>query len=254
MKPLHIDSFIYGLYRLSAVVPEKWLFSQYRPERPNAIMCHVHHFTFNAFAENTYILHDNSHEAIIIDPGCQDPWEQDRVSKYLQDNALVPKYILLTHGHIDHVLGLAWCKSKFSLKAAIHPEDDATFRAVSVIAPNYGYPKYEAGTIDDSLAEGQVFKFGNTELEVIHVPGHSPGHVAFLCKADSFIIGGDVLFRGSIGRWDFPGGSKEVLINSIRKKLYTLPEKLGHDVKVYPGHGPETTIKFEMANNPYVKA
>ena len=216
-------------------------------------MSHVHSFTFNAFSENTYVISDPDGSALLIDPGCFDPWEQERVADYIATNKLTLKKILLTHGHIDHVLGLHWAKDKYGLTAALHPYDQVTLNAVSAYAPNYGFVNYQHAPAEDSLAEKQIIRFGKTLLEVLFVPGHSAGHVAFLNRAEKYIIAGDVLFKGSVGRWDLPGGLKEQLIESIKTKLYSLIPDLGPDVVVYPGHGPATTLGAEQSNNPFTK-
>jgi hydroxyacylglutathione hydrolase len=155
--------------------------------------------------------------------------------------------LLNTHCHIDHVLGNSFVKEKYNVKLYIHQKDEVVLKAVSVYAPNYGFHQYQPAEPDAYLEEGNAITFGNQTLEIIFVPGHSPGHVAFYHRGEKIIIGGDVLFNNSIGRTDLPGGHFDTLINSIHQKLFTLPD----DVTVYPGHGPETTLGYEKATNPF---
>lgn len=216
-------------------------------------MAHVHHFTFNPFAENTYIVHDKTGEAVIVDPGCYESWEKEKVEKYIHDNNLQVKFILLTHGHIDHVLGLAWATERYKVKAYIHPLDLPTLKSVSAYASNYGIHQYEPAIPTGQLSDGQTIGFGNTVFKVLFAPGHAPGHVAFLDEQNRYVLGGDVLFKNSVGRWDLPGGDQNTLINSIKTRLYPLIDSLGNDVKVYPGHNGSTTLLAEKLHNPYTR-
>jgi len=212
-------------------------------------MLHVHSFEFNALQENTYVLYDETTECVIIDPGCYDIHEQKELAAFIEENHLHVKALLNTHGHIDHVLGNDYVKDKFKTKLYIHSIDDPVLKAVKVYAGNYGFPQYREAAVDIHLSEDDVVTFGNQQLKVLFVPGHSPGHVAFYSEENKVVIGGDVLFRNSIGRTDLPGGDYNTLINSIHQKLFSLPD----DVVVYPGHGPETSIGFERKTNPYCR-
>lgn len=210
-------------------------------------MVTIQSFTFNPFEENTYLLSDETGEAVVIDPGCYERFEQDTLKEAITSNGLTPKLLLNTHGHIDHVLGNFFVKSTYKIPLLIHALDRAVLKAVSTYAGNYGFAQYHETTPDGELIEGDHITFGHTSLKILWLPGHAPGHVAFYHEKEKFIIGGDVLFYHSVGRTDLPGGNYETLMKSIREKLYTLPG----DVTVYPGHGPSTTIGEEMVNNPF---
>jgi len=210
-------------------------------------MLQIHSFVFNAFQENTYVLYDETKECVIIDPGCYDRDEQKELTDFIERNDLHVKAVLNTHGHIDHVLGNDFVKEKFNTKLYIHAIDEPVLKSVKAYAGNYGFPQYRETLPDLFLKEGEIFSVGNQHLKILFVPGHSPGHIAFYSAENKVVIGGDVLFRGSIGRTDLPGGNFDTLIKSIHQQFFTLPE----DVVVYPGHGPETKIGFEKKTNPY---
>lgn len=212
-------------------------------------MISVEHFTFNPFSENTYVLYDETGEAVIIDPGCTEKAEYEALYQYIESNGLKPVQIINTHAHIDHVLGVAAVKRKYNIPFALHQIDEPYLKAVKTYASNYGFYQFDEPEIDHYLKEGEAVKFGNSSLDVIFVPGHAPGHVAFVSAADKFVIGGDVLFHMSIGRTDLPGGNHATLLESIRTKLFTLPD----DYTVYAGHMQSTTIGFEKKNNPFFK-
>lgn len=212
-------------------------------------MIQVKIFTFNAFSENTYVLYDDTRQGVIIDPGCSDRREQNVLSAFIEDEKLAIKHLLNTHCHIDHVLGNAFVKRTYGVKLLLHPADEPTLRAVQVYAPMYGMMGYESTEPDGFLNEGDRVTFGNATLEVLFVPGHAPGHIAFYHAGQQFCVGGDVLFRESIGRTDLPGGDHQTLLRSIKTKL--LP--LGDNVTVYPGHGPETTMGHEKKFNPFLQ-
>jgi hydroxyacylglutathione hydrolase len=210
-------------------------------------MIQLKQFVFNPFMENTYVLFDETHECVIIDPGCYDKEEENELTDFIKNNKLVVKQLLNTHCHIDHVLGNAFVKNKFGVTLSIHPKEEYQLKAVKSYAPNYGFPQYHETDADTFLNEGDKVFFGNQTLEILFVPGHSPGHIAFYHPDQKMLVGGDVLFENSIGRTDLPGGDFDTLINSIHQKFFTLPD----DVTVYCGHGPETTIGFEKRTNPF---
>ncbi len=212
-------------------------------------MIQIQSFTFNPFSENTYVLHDETGEAIIIDPGCYDKSEFNTLAAYIDSNKLKVVKVVNTHAHIDHVLGVEAIKRKYEVPFYLHKLDEPLLRAVKTYAPNYGFVQFSEPEIEFYLNEGDAVTFGNTSLKVIFVPGHAPGHVAFVNDSQQFVIGGDVLFRQSIGRTDLPGGDYETLIHSIRTKLFTLPDAY----TVYAGHMQPTTIGFEKKNNPFLQ-
>ncbi|WP_027419345.1 MBL fold metallo-hydrolase [Crocinitomix catalasitica] len=209
-------------------------------------MIQVHKFTFNPFQENTYILSDESKDCVIVDPGCFDKSEQNTLSKFIEDNGLNPVKLINTHCHIDHVLGNNFVNKKYNLPLGIHKLDLPTLSFMGQSASLYGFQGYELSPDPEYFFdEGDIIKFGNSELSVIFGPGHAPGHVAFYSKADNILINGDILFKGSYGRYDLPGGSFEVLKKTITEKLFLLPD----ETVVYCGHGPETTIGEEKKSN-----
>ena len=207
-------------------------------------------FTFNALQENTYVLYDETKECVIIDPGCYDKEEKEELKSFITAHSLKPVKLLNTHCHIDHVLGNVFVANTYELKVETSRIEENQLRSVKLYAPMYGFHMYEESEVGIYIEEGDILSFGNTKLEILSVPGHSPGHIAFLNSEQKFCIAGDVLFRGSIGRADLPGGDFKQLEKSIKTKLYTLPE----DVTVYPGHGPKTDIGYEKGSNPYVRA
>ncbi len=206
-------------------------------------------FTFNPFAENTYVIYDESGEAVIVDPGNYEPEEDRQLSDFIAENELRPVLVANTHAHVDHVLGVSYVKRAWGIPFALHPGDEPTLRSVKVYAPHYGFNAYEEAEVDQRLQEGGKITFGSSEMDIIFVPGHAPGHVAFYSKAHGMLLAGDVLFRGSIGRTDLPGGNHQTLIRSILEKIFVMPD----DVTVYPGHGPSTTVGFEKKNNPFFR-
>lgn len=205
-------------------------------------------FTFNPFQENTYVLHADG-EGILIDPGCSDQSEQRELEEWLEENAVRPTRLLLTHAHIDHVLGCAWAERRHGLRPEVHLKDLPVLQAAEMQGNMFGVRCDPPPAPLRFLEEGEVITLGNEHLDVLFVPGHAPGHVAFYNPKQRFLIGGDVLFHRSIGRTDLPGGNHELLLESIRTKLYPL----GDHVVVHPGHGPETTIGEERRENPFVR-
>jgi hydroxyacylglutathione hydrolase len=211
-------------------------------------MANVQSFVNNPYQENTYILYDASSECVIIDPGMYTSTEQNTVVRFIKDNGLKPVLLLNTHCHIDHVLGNKFIFDQYGLKPQFNIGESDTLAAVIAYAPAMGF-RYEASPLPDPfLPEEGFVSFGNTQLQLIFAPGHSPAHLCFYDKDANILIGGDVLFRNSIGRTDLPGGNHNLLIKNIKEKLLLLPD----DCTVYPGHGPETTIGYEKQHNPYL--
>lgn len=205
-------------------------------------------FAFNAYSENTYVLYDETNECVIIDPGMYDGSEQNELANFIKEKALKPVLLLNTHCHLDHVFGNKFVFDTWGLKPQFHIGELPILQAVPGYAPQMGFSHYELSPEPDTfLEETGTITFGNSSLDLIFAPGHSPAHLCFYSKTDKFLIGGDVLFYRSIGRTDLPGGNHQQLINNIETKLFLLPD----DCKVYPGHGPATTIGFEKQNNPF---
>ncbi len=211
-------------------------------------MLQIKSFSFNPFSENTYILFDDSSEAVIIDPGCYEKGEKDELADFVEKNALKPVMLLNTHCHIDHVLGNAFVKNTYKIPLLLHQNEEPVLLAVTSYASNYGFHLYQDSHADQYIEEGEEVRFGNTTLQTILVPGHAPGHLVFYHKESRTCIAGDTLFRDSIGRTDLPGGDHETLLTAIKFKLFALPD----EVEIYPGHGPNTTIGYEKLNNPFV--
>jgi glyoxylase-like metal-dependent hydrolase (beta-lactamase superfamily II) len=207
-------------------------------------------FTFNPFSENTYVLHDETGECVIIDPGCCEKKEQNILRDFITAQKLKVVLLLNTHCHIDHVFGNKFIMDTYQVPFLIHEEDLPTLQSVPVYAPSYGFPNYEAAAPTGYLQPGENISFGHSELQVLFTPGHAPGHVVFYHEPSQVCLGGDVLFQRSIGRTDLPGGDFDTLIRSIRTQLFTLPDA----VRVYPGHGPATTIGEEKQSNPFLRA
>jgi hydroxyacylglutathione hydrolase len=210
-------------------------------------MLQVKKFVFNPLMENTYVLFDETNACVIIDPGCVEKDEESELTEFIESNNLSVKQLINTHCHIDHVLGNAYVKRKFGVPLLIHPIEEPMLRAVKSYASNYGFFQYQDSTPDSFLQEGDQLTVGNQKLDVLFVPGHSPGHIAFYHPTSKVLMGGDVLFENSIGRTDLPGGDYDTLIKSIHQKFFTLPD----DVTVYCGHGSETSIGFEKRTNPF---
>lgn len=210
----------------------------------------VHAFEFSPFQENTYVVSDDATgEAVIIDPGCYDQAEKEQLAAYIARQNLTVRYLLLTHAHLDHVFGAAFVKRKYGVELYLNEKDQVILDDVPTRCLLYGLRGYEPVERDRNLAEGDVIRVGNTELAVVETPGHAPGHVAFINHPDRYVVGGDVLFRGSVGRTDFPYCNHADLMRSIQTKFYTLPD----DYVVYPGHMQPTTIGQEKRSNPFTK-
>lgn len=212
-------------------------------------MIEIKTLIFNPFQENTYILFDETKEAVIIDPGCLSSNEEDILDNFIQENGLNPVRLLNTHCHIDHILGNRYVSNRYELKLEAHKGDEFIAKAAQQHGISFGIQMPEpAPDIDVYLNEGEQIKFGNSVLDIVHVPGHSPGSIVFYSQKEGFMIVGDVLFNDSIGRTDLPGGDYDLLSSGIKGKLFPL----GDEMKVYPGHGPYTTIGKERRSNPFL--
>jgi hydroxyacylglutathione hydrolase len=211
---------------------------------------HLKWFTFNPFSENTYLLYGDNKDCIIFDPGCSNQLEEQTILTFIEEKQLRPVRLILTHAHIDHVLGVRFAANKFNLKLEMHRSDLAVYESAGNIAKMYGIPFQQGPQPEVFLDENCTIDIDGISLEIFHTPGHSPGSICFYCKKNNFVIGGDVLFNGSIGRTDLPGGDFETLSRSIKTKLYSLPD----NTRVFSGHGESTLIGNEKLNNPFVKA
>ena len=211
-------------------------------------MIQVKTFVCNPFSENTYLLYDGTNECVIIDPGMNNGDEQNAIANFITKNSLKPVMLLNTHCHIDHVLGNKFISDNYGLLPTFHMGELELLTAV----PSYAAPmgiQYETSPLPEAfLPETGSVSFGNSRLDLIFAPGHSPAHLCFYAESENILIGGDVLFYRSIGRTDLPGGNYNQLISSIKEKLFKLPD----DCAVYPGHGPSTTIGAEKQYNPFL--
>ena len=206
-------------------------------------------FTFNPIQENTYLVYDETNEAVVIDAGCVSEIEKRALKNYIEDNNLTLKRVINTHLHFDHQFGNKFLFDTYGILPEAGKADEYLLDDVVAHVRSFGLDiKEEAQPLGGYLTENQVIKFGNTSFVIYQVPGHSPGSVAFYDQKDGIVFAGDVLFRGSIGRTDLPQGDYATLIESITNKLLPLPDS----TVVYCGHGPSTTIGFERKNNPFL--
>ena len=211
-------------------------------------MLQIKSFVFSPIQENTYILYNEFKECVIIDPGCYFDEEKEQLKTFIDNNKLKPLLLLNTHCHLDHVFGNKFVAETYNLTLHLHEKEQQVlaFAPTSGLMYNMPFDNYTGNFL--LLKEGDFIKLGDDKLIVIEAPGHSPGSVCFYCSAQNFVIGGDVLFQGSIGRTDLPGGNHQTLLNSIRQKLFVLPD----ETVVYNGHGSETSIGEEKKHNPFL--
>lgn len=210
-------------------------------------MIKIQSFPFNPFSENTYVLYNENKEAFIVDPGNIHDHETQNLSQFIDENQLKVKKVILTHAHIDHVLGLQWCYDTYNVPVLMHETEKEILDRNPMSARQFGFFfKPFEGELH-FIKEKDILKLGEDELKVYQVPGHSPGHVAYHCAAQKFVVSGDVLFQGSIGRTDLYKGNHEQLLESIRTKLFVLND----ETEVFSGHGNPTTIGFEKQHNPF---
>lgn len=211
-------------------------------------MIQIATFVFSPFAENTYVLYDETREAVIIDPGCYNSNERKALQDFIQQKDLKVVKLLNTHCHLDHVFGNEFVKRTFQVQSYAHESEDFNLGILEASARMFGIPHVEPTSTDIYLKENDVVEFGKSALKVLFAPGHSPGHVVFYNAQQGFCINGDVLFRMSIGRTDLPGGNYHTLINSIQQVMFALPD----ETTIFTGHGEPTTIAFERKNNPFL--
>jgi len=211
-------------------------------------MLNIHFFTFNPFEENTYIISNEHKECWIVDPGMFDDREKKVMIDFIESKQLVLKGIINTHAHIDHILGIQALTDKYNIPFRLHRDELPVLNRGSETAAMFGFRFNEVPTPTSFIKEGEPLMLGDDEIKVLLTPGHSPGSISFYYPKGNWVIAGDVLFSGSIGRTDLPGGNFDVLINSIRTQLFPLPG----DTKVLSGHGPATTIGEEQKHNPFL--
>jgi len=212
-------------------------------------MIRTERFIFNSFQVNTYLLFDETRECVIIDPANHGDQENSALNTAISEHKLTPLMIINTHCHIDHVQGISFLKKQFGIPLLAHREEARILEKAPVMGELFGLRIDTLPEIDRFIAHNESITFGNSSLTALHVPGHSPGSLAFYAEQDAFAVTGDALFAAGIGRTDLPGGDYDSLIESIKKQLFSLPP----ETTIWPGHGGSSTIGFETENNPFFK-
>jgi hydroxyacylglutathione hydrolase len=212
-------------------------------------MISIKKFVFSPFQENTYIVYNQHKNAIVVDPGCYENQEKEALKSFIKTEGLTVKKLINTHCHLDHVFGNRFVCDTYQVLPEYHKLDEPTMKMAPISASMYGIPGFEESPkCEEYLMENTVLSLDEDEFELRFCPGHAPGHLVLINHSQKLVIGGDVLFRASIGRTDLPGGNHKALIYSIKSQLFTLSD----DFLVYSGHGPETTIGYEKENNPFL--
>lgn len=206
-------------------------------------------FTFNPFEENTYVIYDNSNKCIIIDPGCYTEDEKKTLRNFIDNKKLEPVKLINTHCHIDHILGNKFVHDQWGVELYMHRKDVTLLKSSEDIAKMYGFRDYVIYSSQKHfLNEGDRFTFGESHLEILFTPGHSPGHICLYSEDNNLIIAGDLIFHKSIGRTDLAGGDYNTLINSIKNKIFPL----SNETQILCGHGPSTNLGYEKEHNPFL--
>ncbi len=211
-------------------------------------MLYLKSFTFNPFQQNTYLVYDEEKTAFIIDPGNSNTAENTTLKAFVDEHELKLKRLLLTHAHVDHILGARFVYDTYGLLPEVHEDEVFFIQRMPQSAAMYGVPCDPSPLPERYIRGGDVITLGRYSFSCLFTPGHSPGSISFYNHDNKLLISGDVLFRGSIGRSDLPMGDHDTLLRSIRDKLLVLDD----DVKVYSGHGPATTIGHERQTNPFL--
>lgn len=206
-------------------------------------------FYFNELRTCCYIVYDNSGECAIIDPGCYKQSEKDRLVKFIEENKLAPKMVIQTHGHFDHVMGNAFVTDRWHIPTYIAAADIPQLKRASSYGGYFGYIFTQPSDETIDMKDGDIIRFGETELQILSSPGHTAGGVLIYNAKDGYVFTGDTLFKGSIGRTDLPAGDYDALMESLRTKVLSLPP----ETIVYPGHGPATEIGVEKNTNPFLE-
>lgn len=212
-------------------------------------MFQIQAFVFNFASENTYVLFNENKNAWLIDPGNMNEQETQSISNFITENNLNIQKIVLTHAHIDHVLGLQWAYDTFKVPVTMHQDDKEVLDMFQISGMRFGFTLDHIKVDLNYIKEGDELDFDGEKFKIYHVPGHSPGSVVYHNETQKFMISGDVLFEGSIGRTDLYKGNYDQLIEGIKTKLFVLDE----ETKVFSGHGNPTTIGFEKQYNPFLK-
>lgn len=208
-------------------------------------------FEVNPVQENCYVVSDETKEAAVIDCGALFEEERKAVVNYIEENGLTLRHVLCTHGHFDHIFGVDTLFEEFGIRPRLHAADHRLYDGMKQQVQAFFGANYDRNMppLGDDLSDGELITLGNTQLKVLHTPGHSPGSVVFYCESEKILFAGDTLFRMSVGRTDLEGGSWQQLLHSLQHVLAPLPA----DVKVFTGHGPATTIGDEVCMNPYFR-
>jgi len=204
-------------------------------------------FRFNDIAVNTYILSDNG-KCAIVDPGCHTEKEQQTLCNHIDSKGYQPQFIINTHCHCDHIVGAQFVKEHYNIPFIANPADQYWLDHAAETGNHWGWYDVVAPVIDKPSNDGDTFKLGNAELKVMHTPGHSRGQQAIYSEKDKFVIVGDTIFKGTIGRTDLADGNLDDLMDSIKNKIIPL----GGDYTIFPGHGPITKISIEVRENPFL--
>ncbi|SUX47995.1 MBL fold metallo-hydrolase [Chryseobacterium indoltheticum] len=212
-------------------------------------MFQIQAFVFNFASENTYVLFNENKNAWLIDPGNMNEQETQAISNFITENNLNIQKIVLTHAHIDHVLGLQWAYDTFKVPVTMHQDDKEVLDMFQISGMRFGFTLDHIKVDLNYIKEGDELDFDGEKFKIYHVPGHSPGSVVYHNETQKFMISGDVLFEGSIGRTDLYKGNYDQLIEGIKTKLFVLDE----ETQVFSGHGNPTTIGFEKQYNPFLK-
>jgi len=205
-------------------------------------------FYFNELRTCCYVLFDESGECAIVDPGCCSVNEAGRLFKFVGEHHLTPVMVLLTHGHFDHMMGCAAVTDKWNIPMYMNTADISQIDRATSYGTYFGYTFDVPSSEPVDVKDGEVLSFGNTVLKVRHTPGHSKGCVIYYNETEHYVLTGDSLFAGSIGRTDLPEGDYDDLMESLKNVIMTLPP----ETDVYPGHGPATTIADEANTNPFL--
>ncbi|UOE38897.1 MBL fold metallo-hydrolase [Chryseobacterium oryzae] len=210
-------------------------------------MLNIQAFVFNFASENTYVVYNENKNAWLIDPGNSTQQETDAIEKFISEKQLKIQKILLTHAHIDHILGLQWAVDTYKVPVLMHKEDQEVFDMFQISGMRFGMQLNHIKAEIQYIDENSELDFDGEKFKIYHVPGHSPGSVVYHNENGKFIISGDVLFEGSIGRTDLYKGNYGQLIEGIKAKLFVLDG----ETQVFSGHGNPTSIGFEKQHNPF---
>lgn len=211
-------------------------------------MIQIETLIFNSFQVNTFLVWDETGDCLVVDPAFYTEEERIRFDRLIGEKGVKLTGQVNTHCHIDHVLGIHHIQSHYQCPFRAHPEEERNVKHAPVMGEVFGLHMEPLKVIDQVVQDEEVIQVGNHSLQSIHVPGHSPGSLAYYSEEGGFVITGDALFEGSIGRTDLPGGDYDQLIQSIKSRLLVLPP----DTAVYPGHGPASTIGNECTENPFL--